>query len=103
MTRQEHRCYWQGEFTRFRASGQSARAFCRERNLKYFTFRRWRRIFEGDRSALIPASFTKVEIDKEPAIVQVRLPMGIEIRSAHHPEPEWVVKLMREMAWGTER
>lgn len=101
MTREERRAYWQAEIARFKASGQSAGLFCRERNVNYYTLRRWRRIFEGGGGkAVCSARFARVEIDKgQAAGVEIRLPMGIAIRSAGHPEPEWVVKLMRQMAW----
>ena len=45
MTRQEFRHYWRLKVEQFKTSNQTAIAFCREQELNYAQFLRWRKKF----------------------------------------------------------
>ena len=47
MSREELRHYWRLKFEEFTTTDQSASRFCRERNLKYAQFLRWRQKFKA--------------------------------------------------------
>ena len=97
---EDHWKQWISEQT---ASGLSKVAFCRERNLKPSTFHYWSKRLNGDginptRRHGRPRKFARVEVvgatSSSAGEIQIRFPMGLEIRAEKYPEPKWMAEIM---------
>jgi hypothetical protein len=96
--RAERRAYWQAHVQRWRDSGQSKQAYCREHGLKPANRYRWcAKLDDGQRQG--------------PQLVPVQLPMlggngyamepalggGRVLRIGADADPHWVCQLVREL------
>lgn len=92
---------------RFKRSGLSLAAFCREQHLPYWTLRYWQRRARqagGPESRLVevPRRVVGAEVmgRSEPGrstAVAIRVPNGIELEVCGGCEPRWLAALVREV------
>ena len=59
MTRKEQRAQWSALVSEWESSGASALAWCRERQLNYAAFLRWRKRL-GDAGSIVPSGFVEL-------------------------------------------
>jgi hypothetical protein len=80
------RAYWRAHLERWRQSGQSQKAYCREQDLSYFRFQYWRRKLREDEQQdgqrTKPSGFVSVATTRSglPSGLAVVLPNGIQLR-----------------------
>jgi transposase-like protein len=104
MAKREHtRNRWAALIARWRDSGMSMAAFCREHELSYFQFVRWRRRLERETSS---SPLTLIPILRAAPVgggaIVVRLPDGVAVEVAPGFDFAVVVAVMQALqgsAW----
>ena len=73
----DKRLAWTKRIAAWRASGESAMGFCRQRGLKYPQFVYWQRVLRGSSGALVP-----VVVDRATQVsaIELVLPNGVQAR-----------------------
>lgn len=82
MSREEKRAWWHGEVERWRASGLSQSAYCRERGLRLAQFSYWKRRFaEAPESCPGEAALVPVSLLEGPG--EAAADAGVVVELAH--------------------
>lgn len=96
--RVERRAYWQGHVQRWRASGQSKQAYCRDHGLKPANLYRWcAKLGDGQsqRPRFVPLQLPLLAGNGY--VMELALGGGRVLRIGADADPRWVSQLVREL------
>ena len=75
------RDYWQQHYQSFKVGDTSQREYCRQNNLGYWTFNKWKRVFEKENTSTslqqVPVKYHSVKSERLEIILQDNLKISI--------------------------
>lgn len=75
------RDYWQQHYQSLKGSGISQREYCRQNNLGYWTFNKWKRLFDQENTSTslqqLPVKYHSVKSERLEIILQDNLKISI--------------------------
>ena len=96
--------HWREQITAWQASRQSQRKFCKDRQLGYASFRRWRQIFKAEDSkeavtSTRPVRFLTVKVQEQKAstlAILIQDDLRIEVAAGFNPHLlQQVIQVLR--------
>lgn len=103
MNRKRHpghpRLLWEQEISKFKESGLSGAAYCREHGLSYGKFASWRKKLRNPQADNRPKKlFSRVEVGDSGGVptrseVSIRFPNGVTLTASSLPDPEWLLQV----------